>query len=53
MVSRSALATGASILLAIAVWYGLGTFTDAPDWVLWAALIGVGVLLPRVLQERL
>jgi hypothetical protein len=54
MVSRENALVGASVLLAVVLWYGLTTYTDAPDWALWVVILGVGVLLPMVIraQER-
>jgi predicted PurR-regulated permease PerM len=53
MVSRGTVVTAVSILVAAVLWYWLSSYTEAPDWALWAVLIGVGVLLPSLVRERL
>jgi len=52
MVSRDTLVVAGSIPLALALWYGLRAYTDAPNWLLWAVVLGIGVGVPTLYRER-
>ncbi|SFR38190.1 hypothetical protein SAMN04487947_0693 [Halogeometricum rufum] len=50
MVSRDTKLTAAFVVLATALWLVAQQFTT-DSWVLWAVLVGVGVVVPTVLNE--
>lgn len=51
MVSNDTRITLLFISLGTALWLVSGRFTDT-EWMQWAILIGVGVIIPIVLTER-
>lgn len=53
MVSRENAVIVASLVVAIAAWYVVEAVATASPWASWAALIGVGVILPTVANEYL
>lgn len=53
MVSRENAVIVASLVVAIAAWYLIEAFVTSPPWASWAVLIGVGVLLPTLVNEHL
>jgi hypothetical protein len=50
VVSRDTKLTAAFVVLATALWLVAQQFTT-DSWVLWAVLVGVGVVVPTVLTE--
>lgn len=52
MISRSLQITIFFAVLGAVLWLVSGEFTDA-EWVRWAILIGVGVIVPTVITERM
>ncbi|WP_327051621.1 hypothetical protein [Halomicrococcus gelatinilyticus] len=52
MISRELQITVLFAFLGAVLWLVSGRFTDAA-WVRWAILIGVGVIVPTVITERM
>ena len=51
MISKDTRITLFFIVIGIALWLISGQFTNT-EWIRWAILIGVGVIIPTVLTER-
>lgn len=51
MVSRDTRIILLFVVLGTILWLISGQFTDS-EWVQWAILIGVGVVIPMILTER-
>lgn len=51
MVSRGTRITLLFVVLGTILWLISGQFTDS-EWVQWAILISVGVVIPTILTER-
>lgn len=51
MVSRDTRTTVLFVLLGTIFWLISGQFTDI-EWIQWAILIGIGVIIPTILTER-
>lgn len=52
MVSTENRIIGACVVVAVTLWIAVVGVGSAPDWIGYAVLIGVGVLLPGVLTRR-
>ncbi|SDM52180.1 hypothetical protein SAMN04487949_1947 [Halogranum gelatinilyticum] len=51
MVSRDTKVTAVFALLGTALWLVAGQLTDV-QWIQWAVLVGVGIVVPTLLNER-
>ena len=51
MVSKDTRITLLFVVIGTALWLISGQFTNT-EWIRWAILIGVGVIIPTVLAER-
>jgi hypothetical protein len=51
MISKDTLITLVFVVLGTAFWFISGQFTNI-EWIRWAILIGIGVIIPTVLTER-